>query len=142
MAPLQGGGDRRDATISELIGSLFADVALLARREAELATIELKGKASEVGVAAGILTGGVVFALFTLATLVSAAVLALAIVLPAWAAALVVAAGLLAVATVLGLIGRARLRAIGPLTPTRTLETAQEDIGWIRRQTDELKTAE
>jgi uncharacterized membrane protein YqjE len=142
MAPSRTDGDRRDAPVSELIRSLLADMALLARREAELATIELKEKASNVGVAAGILTGGIVFAMFALATLISAAVLALDIVLPAWAAALAVAGALLAVAAALALIGRTRLRAVGPLTPTRTLATAQEDIGWIRRQTEQPKTAE
>ncbi len=135
-------GDRRTAPVSELIRSLFADVGLLARREAELARIELKDKASKVGVAVGMLAGGAMFAIFAVATLIAAAVLALAIVLPAWAAALIVAAVLLAIAAALALIGRARLRAAAPLAPTRTLETVQEDIGWIRLETEQLKTSE
>ena len=135
-------GDRRSAPVSELIRSLFADVALLARREAELARIELKEKASKVGVAVGLLAGGAIFAIFAVATLIAAAVLALAIVLPAWAAALIVAVVLVAIAAALAQIGRARLRRAGPLAPTRTLETMQEDIEWIRLETEQLKTSE
>ena len=135
-------GSRRHASVSELIRSLIADVALLVRREGELGMIELKEKASEVGVAVGLLGAGALFAVFALATLIAAAVLALAIVLPAWAAALIVAALLLAVAAALALIGRARLRAAAPLAPTRTIETVREDIGWIRLQTEQLKTSE
>jgi len=135
-------GDRRSAPVSELVRSLFADVILLARREAELGMIEVKEKASKVGIAVGILAASAMFGVFTVATLIAAAILALALVLPAWAAALIVAAVLLAVAVALALIGRARLRAAGPLAPTRTLETVQEDIGWIRDEREQLKTAE
>jgi uncharacterized membrane protein YqjE len=135
-------GDRRSAPVSELIRSLVADVALLARREAELARIELKEKASKVGVAVGLLAGGAMFAIFAVATLIAAAVLALAIALPAWAAALIVAVVLVAIAATLAQIGRARLRSAGPLAPTRTLEAMQEDIEWIRLETEQLKTSE
>ena len=74
MAHAHTEGDRRDVPVSELIRSLLADLVLLARREAELATIELKEKGSSLGIAAGVLTAGVVLALFALGTLISAAV--------------------------------------------------------------------
>jgi uncharacterized membrane protein YqjE len=135
-------GSRRDAPISELIRSLIADVALLVRREAELARIELKEKASKIGVAVGMFATGAVMAFFAVATLVAAAVLALAIVLPAWAAALVVAVVLLVIAAALVLAGRAQLREAAPLAPTRTLDTVQEDITWMRSKTEQLKTSE
>ena len=137
-----GDGELRNASISELVGSLIADVTLLARREGELAMIELKGKASRAGVALVVVAAGLLVAVFALATMIAAAVLALAIVLPAWAAALIVAAVLLAIAAVLLLMGRARLRVASPLAPTRTLQTVKEDIGWIKRETEQLKTSE
>ena len=136
------GVGRRGMPFSELIRSLLGDVALLARREAELAKIELEGKASKVGIAASLIAGGALVAVFAAATFVAAAVIALAIVLPAWAAALIVGAVLLVVAAILAIIGRKRLRAIGPLAPTRTIETVQEDVRWIRSRTAELKTRE
>lgn len=133
---------RRDAPVSDLIRSLFTDVALLARREAELAKIELKDKVSTVIVAVGLLAAGAMVASFAVATLIVAAVLGLAIVVPAWAATLIVAAVLVAVAVALALAGRAKLGAAAPLAPTGTLQTAQEDIAWIRRTTEQLKRSE
>ena len=117
-------------------------MALLVRREAELATIELKGKVSKAGAAAGILAAGAAIGLYALGTLIAAAVLALAIVVDPWAAALIVAVVLAAIAAVLVMVGRARLRAAAPLAPARTLSSVQEDIGWMRQKTEALKTSE
>ncbi len=138
----QAARSHRDARISELLRSLTADLTLIARREAELATIEMKARMSEFGGAAALLASAGVTGFFALGTLVTAAVLALAIVLPAWAAATVVGVLLAAIAAVLALVGRARLRAAGPLAPRETIETAQEDIAWIRRETEQLHANE
>lgn len=133
---------RRAAPVSELIRSLFADVALLVRREAEMAQIELKDKTSKAGGAAAMAVAGGVMGIFGVATLIAACVLALAIVLPAWAAALIVAALLLVVAAALIVMGRNRMRAAAPFTPTRTLDAAKEDIAWMRLKTEQLKASE
>lgn len=133
---------RRASPVSELIRSLFTDVALLIRREAEMAQIELKDKASKAAVAAGLAAAGGVLGFFGVATLIAACVLALAIVLPAWAAALIVAALLLILAAGLILMGRERMRAAAPFTPTRTLDAAKEDIAWMRQKTEQLKASE
>lgn len=133
---------RRAAPASELIRSLVADVGLLVRREAELASIELKDKAAKAGVAIGLMAAGGVFAFFGVATLIAAAVLALAIVLPAWASALIVATVLFVAAVVLALVGRARMRTATPLAPKRSIAAAQEDIAWMRHKTEQLKTSE
>ena len=139
MATAHGvNGERRAAPFTELLRSLTEDVALLVRREGELALLELKEKSSEIGVGAGFLAGAATAAFFAVAALVAAAILGLAIVLPAWAAALVVAVVLVAVAALLALLGRARLRKAAPLAPTKTIEAVQEDIGWIRHQIDDL----
>ena len=135
-------GSRRSAPISELVRSLFADLAVMVRGEAELAKVELRTKATAVGASAAMLGAGVVIAIFAIGTLIAAAVLAVAIVLPGWAAALVVATLLLSVAAALGLAGRARFRAAGPLAPTQTIETVQEDIAWMRRETEQLRANE
>jgi len=76
-----------------------------------------------------------------LATLVACAVIALAIVLPTWAAALIVGVLLLAIAAVLVLVGRARVRTATPLVPRETIDVAKEDIGWLRDETERLKTS-
>jgi VIT1/CCC1 family predicted Fe2+/Mn2+ transporter len=133
---------RRSAPASELIRSLVADVGLLIRREAELASIELKDKAAKAGAAIGLMVAGGVVAFFGVATLVAASVLALAIVLPAWASALIVAVALFVVAAVLALVGRARMRTATPLAPRRSIAAAQEDIAWMRHKTEQLKAFE
>ena len=135
-------GRRRHEPVSELVRSLLADVSLLVRREAELATIELKAKASKMGAGVAMLGAGAALIVFAIGTFVAAAVLALAIVLPAWAAALVVGVVLIAVAALLFVFGRARLRAATPLAPTETLETVREDIGWMRQKTEQLDPTE
>ena len=137
-----GVGSRRSASISELLRSFVADVTLIARREVELATIELKTKASELGGAAALLGAGAVVGFLALGTLVAASVLALALVLPAWAAATIVGVLLLAGAAVLGFAGRARLRTAGPLAPTQTIGLVQEDIAWMRSETARLHPSE
>lgn len=131
---------RREASIAELVRSLLSDVSLLVRKEAELAAIEVKGKASKLGAAAALLAAAVVVALLGAATFVAAAVIALAIVLPAWASALIVAVVLFAVAAVLFVVGRGRVRDAGPPVPTETLDTVREDIGWMRHKTEQLTT--
>jgi hypothetical protein len=131
-----GDGTRRGAPVIELVRSLLSDVSLLVRKEAELATLELRAKASEAGSAAALLGAGVVVALLAAGTLVAAGVLGLAVVLPAWAAALIVGVVLLGIAAGLIIRGRARLRAAMPLAPSETLETVQEDIAWMRHETE------
>lgn len=133
---------RRDASITALLGSLVADVTLLARSEAELAKIELKEKASKAGMGLGLIAGAAAFAFYALGALIAAAVLALAIVLPAWAAALIAGGVLVAVAATLAQIGRRRLREGMPFVPARTLATAEEDISWIRSKIEALKPSE
>ena len=135
-------GDRRTAHVSELVRSLVTDVALLVRLETERIGIELKQKASTVGVGTGLFVAAAMLAWFAVATLIATSVLALAIVLPAWAAALIVSVVLLLLVTALILAGRAKIRAGTPLAPNRSLEAAQEDVAWIRDKTEELKAAE
>lgn len=139
--PASGDGRRPNASVPELVRSLLSDASLLVRKEAELATIEMKAKARKVGVGAALVGSGAVIAFLALATLVACAVIALAIVLPTWAAALIVGVLLLAIAAVLVLVGRARVRAATPLVPRETIDVAKEDIGWLREETERLKTS-
>lgn len=132
----------REASPSELLRSLVADVRLMLQREVELAKLEVKDKGSRLGLAGGILAGAAVVAMLALGTLIAAAVLGLAIVLPAWAAALIVGTVLVLVAAVMLLIGRARMRAVGSLAPTATIATAREDMAWIHREAERIRSTE
>ena len=132
----------REASTPELFRRLLTDARLMIERQAELAKLELEDKGSRVREAGGLMVAAVVVAVFAVGVLIAAAVLGLALVLPAWAAALVVGAVLVSVAVVLLLMGRARMRSVGSLAPTQTIEAAREDVAWIRRETERLKTTE
>jgi hypothetical protein len=132
----------REAPPSELLRSLLADIRLMMELEAELAKLEVKDKGSRLGIAGGILAGAAVVALLALGTLIAAAVAGLSILLPLWAAALIVGTVLVVVTVIMFLVGRARIRAVGSLAPTATIETAREDMGWIRREAERLRSIE
>ena len=132
----------RESPPSELLRSLLADIRLMLQREAELAKLEVKDRGSRLGIAGGILAGAAVVALLALGTLIAAVVAGFAIVLPLWAAALIVGTVLILVAVVIFFVGRARMRAVGTLAPTATIETAREDVEWIRREAERLRSTE
>lgn len=130
----------RESPTSELSRRLLTDVRLIFGRQAQLAKLELEDKGSRLRTAGVEIAAAAVVAVFGVGVLIAAAVLALTIVLPAWAAALIVGAVLVAVAAVLFLMGRARLRSLGSLAPTETLEATREDMAWIRRETERLRS--
>ncbi|HET6792526.1 MAG TPA: phage holin family protein [Actinomycetota bacterium] len=130
----------RESPTSELFRRLLTDVRLIFGRQAQLAKLELEDKGSRLRTAGVEIAAAVVVGVFGVGVFIAAAVLALTIVLPAWAAALIVGAVLVAVAAVLFLMGRARLRSLGSLAPTETIEAAREDVAWIRRETERLRS--
>jgi hypothetical protein len=131
---------RRDEPISELLRSLVSDMKRLASCEAALGAGELKMKTSEAKVAAGLIGIGAVIGFVAVLTLTAASILALSLALPAWAAAVIVGMVLLTVGTALVLLARGRFRTVTPFAPTNAINAVQEDIEWIRRKTEELKT--
>jgi fatty acid desaturase len=130
----------RESPTSELFRRLLTDVRLMFGRQAQLAKLELENKGSRLRTAGVEIAAAVVVAVLGVGVLIAAAVLALTIVLPAWAGALIVGALLVTVAAVLFLMGRARLRSLGSLAPTETIEAAREDVAWIRRETERLRS--
>ena len=133
----------RESPTSELFRRLLTDVRLIFGRQAQLAKLELEDKGSHLRAAGVEIAAAVVVAVFGVGLLIAAAVLALTIVLPAWTAALIVGAVLVTVAAVLFLMGRARLRSLGSLgslAPIETIEAAREDVAWIRRETERLRS--
>lgn len=117
----------------DLVTELARKASLLARKEIELAKVELKADVrSEIKMASGLGVAGLC-AIFTVQLLLTAGVLALmeAGVLPGWAAALVVAAVVLAIGTGVGLWGWGR-RVRKPLDSTR--RSLEEDVRWAKER--------
>jgi uncharacterized membrane protein YqjE len=111
------------------LGAAVKDVTehakTLVSLEVELASLELKRKAAELGVGTGLLVGAAVFGLFTMGFLFATVAAALATFLPTWAALLIVTGFLLLVAIVLGLIGIRRVKKGTPPVPEQAIEEAK-----------------
>ncbi len=117
----------------EIVTELARKGSLLARKEIELAKVELKSDVrAEIRTAGGLGVAGLC-AVFTVQLLLVAVVLALMEggVLPGWTAALVVAAVVLAIGVGVGLWGWGR-RVKKPLGTTR--HSLREDVRWAKEQ--------
>ena len=118
-------------TNRELFGHVIDSAALLAKKEIELAKVELRRDLkAEVGMAKG-LGIGAVCALCTINLMLVAGAMALGHVMAEWAAALIVAAAVLLVGTVFGLIGWGK-RVKSPLESTR--RSLKEDALWAKER--------
>jgi hypothetical protein len=115
----------------ELVAHTLESVALLVKKEIELARAELRADLkAEVAMAKGLGVAGLC-ALFAANLILVAVALALGTVMPEWAAALLVAAVVLAVGSVAGLVGWGkRVRDLLPAT-RRTLK---EDVQWAKER--------
>jgi len=124
---------RDTRSTGQLVRDIAADTSTLVRKEVELAKQEVLEAVTARLLAAGMLAGAGLFALFMLLFLALAAAAALSQVVPAWAAALIVAGGFLLLAVPAGLLGVRRLKA-PPLKPEETVRTVKEDVEWARAQ--------
>ncbi len=123
---------RGSRSLFGLVGDVPKLVKNLVKGEIDLLKAELIGKAKIIGLAAGLLIGGLVVLLYAIGVLLTAAVMGLAVVMPAWLAALIVAVVMLIVAAILGLIGWKRFQKALPLTPKRTIDSVKDDINAVK----------
>jgi hypothetical protein len=118
-------------TNRELIGHITQNAVQLAKREVELAKVELKADLkAEVGMAKGLGVAGLC-AIWAVSLMLMACALALGTVMAEWAAALVVAGGVLLAGSVAGLVGWGK-RVQKPLETT--LRTLKEDAQWAKER--------
>jgi len=114
-------------TNRELVRHVIDNATLLAKKEIELAKVELRADLKqEMGMVKGLGVAGVC-ALCTLNLMLAALAMALGNVMAEWGAALLVAGVVLAVGTVVGLAGWGK-RVKAPLEATR--RTLKEDAQW------------
>jgi uncharacterized membrane protein YqjE len=104
----------------------------LVRLEMELAALELKRKASQLGIGIGLALGAALFLLFALGFGLATIAAGIATALPWWAALLIVTIGVLLVAAILGLLG---MRLINKGTPP----VPEQAITEAKRTTEALK---
>jgi len=118
--PTQGANGLGGAT------KLIADhVLAIAKLEFKLALLELKKKATVLGVGVGLLVGAAVFGLFALGFLLAAVAAGLATTLSTWLALLIVGAVLVLLTSVLALLGRSSLKRGVPPVPEQAIVEAK-----------------
>ena len=128
----QGPGNQANASVSELVERLSAQVSALVRDEMALATAELKRKGTQAGIGVGIGGVGAVLALLGLGVLAAAAVLGLATVLAAWLAALIIGVILLVLAGIVSALGITQVRQSAPPVPERAMQNTKRDIQTVK----------
>jgi len=121
-----------DRSLGDLTKQLSRDVSLLVRSEVELAKAEVVARAATMARGVAMLAVGALLALVVLSCLVAAAVAALSLVVDVWLAALIVAAVAATIAAIVSMIGLKALRSAGPPLPLDTVESAKEDLAWVK----------
>jgi hypothetical protein len=119
------------------LGATAKDVAEhaseLVRLELELATLELKRKATNLGIGIGLAAGAAIFGLYAVGFAFATIAAGLATFLSVWLSLLIVTLGLLTVAAILGLIGVSKIQKGTPPLPEQAIREA-------KRTTDVLKS--
>jgi hypothetical protein len=128
-----------ERSLAELTKELSDQATALARKEVELAKVEMSLKAKRLGLGAGAFGAAGLIGVLALGALTAAAILALAEAVDTWLAALIVAVAYATVAGVLGLIGRGRVRAGTPPLPERAIESSKEDVEAAKRSAKEAR---
>ena len=122
-----------EPSLGQLFGDLSAEIAVLMRKETQLAGAELSDKARKAASNATLLVAGLIFAVIALGALAAACILALAVVIVPWAAGVLVALGFFVVAIALGSFGMSALKKINP-KPERTIVSIKELRSWAEHQ--------
>jgi uncharacterized membrane protein YqjE len=133
--------DTRDRSVGDLVHQLTTQVSTLARKEVELAKLELSAKGKVIGIGGGMIGAAGLVAVLGLGALTAALVLAVAkLIDEAWVAALIVAVAYLALAGVLALVGRKRIQEAAPLVPEQASESVKEDVAWVKTRARSART--
>ena len=121
-------------SIPDILRDLVSQVTTLARKEGQLARVEVSEKIGQVAGGLTMIVGGAVLLIPALVILLGAAVTALINtgIQPHWAALIVGGAALL-IGIILLMVGIGRLKA-DRLVPNRTIEQLQRDASVARQQ--------
>jgi uncharacterized membrane protein YqjE len=128
------GEDLRNVPVSELLKRLSDQAQALARKEVELAKLEVTEKGKRAGVGAGMFGGAGLFVLFALGALTACFILALATAVAGWLAALIVAAVYGAIAGALALAGRTKVKEATPPVPEQAKDSVKRDVEWTKER--------
>ncbi len=127
-----GGGPAGSPSTGDLVNQAAAQISTLVRDELALAKLELAEKGRRAGVGGGLVGGAAVLGWFGLGLLVTLAVVLLDLAWPLWLSILVVMVVVFAAAAVAAFLGRQKLTAAVPPTPTDAVAGVQADVRTVR----------
>jgi drug/metabolite transporter (DMT)-like permease len=127
--------ERQDErSLGELLAELSRETGVLVRKEVELATTEMTGKAKKAAIDAGVMAAGGALVHAGLLVLLAAIVIGLAqLGVSPWLSALIVAVLTMGVGYLLVNRGMANMRQT-TVAPTQTIESLKENARWTTRQ--------
>jgi uncharacterized membrane protein YqjE len=130
--PENAASDSRSLT--QILQDIVNHVSDIIRSEVQLAKAEVRQDAAHYGKAGAFIGVAGVLAFYAIGFVFLSAVFALQEVMPSWLAALLVGAAVGIAAAILYLSGRTKL-AKASLRPDKTIQTLEENVTWIKRQT-------
>ncbi|WP_061963061.1 phage holin family protein [Demequina aurantiaca] len=116
------------AFVNSVVSAFFGNWISTIKTEIEIAKIELKYKAAELGKGIGMLVGAAVFGFFLLLLLLTAAVAGLSTALPVWASALIVAGLILVIVLILGIWGGYKVKKNKDIKPERAINNIKNSM--------------
>ncbi len=125
--------DMEQRSVGELFKELAADAGVLVRKEVELATTEVTGRAKVAAKDGALVAAGAACAYFAVLLLLGALVVGVGRFMPLWASALLVGAVLAVLAATLAVFGLQRLKRV-ETKPRETIRTLEENHRWLREQ--------
>jgi len=129
-----------ERSVAELVKALSEQTTELARKEVELAKVELAQKGKKAGIGAGMFGGAGVLGFYAFGALTAALILLLGTTaLVTWLAALIVAAIYGAIAGILALSGKKKVEEATPAAPERTIESVKEDVQATKQRAQEAR---
>jgi hypothetical protein len=130
----RAGGTNPEPSVAELVKQLSEQSSALARKEVELAKLEVTEKAKRTGIGAGMFGGAGLLGVAALGALTACFILALNLVVAGWAAALIVAGIYALIASGLAITGKSNLQKGTPPAPQQAVESTKEDVAWVKER--------
>jgi uncharacterized membrane protein YqjE len=127
-----------EASVAELVKQLSEQSSALARKEVELAKLEVTEKAKRTGIGAVMFGGAGLLGVAALGALTACFILALDLAVAGWSAALIVAGVYALIASGLAITGKSNLQQGTPPAPQQAVESTKEDVAWVK---DRAKSA-
>jgi hypothetical protein len=120
-----------ERTLGQLVAQASDDLSGIVRAEIALAKAELRGDVKNAALGGGLFgAAGYLGVLASVTGVITVGYALVAAGLRPWLAFLIVTAALLLVAGILALVGRSRLKRLGP--PERTIRTTREAIAAVK----------